>query len=163
MKRRHLSDATQVQRDQIDAIAIDFGAGAALSVALRAGLMPSRMDVERWCPTWRARRDGTTARLDSSRLAHEATVMGKYETLAALNWVHQPEPGEAQHELDERAERERARALWVEQRAAQLADETARAHEAAMRAQAEKEYTKAERARDLHARAIEQAKRERSA
>lgn len=163
MKRRHLSEATQVQRDHIDAIAIDFGAGAALSVALRAGLMPSRADVERWCPTWCQRRAGSSARLDSSRLAHEATVMGKYETLAALDWVNQPEPGEAQHELDERAERERARALWVEQRAAQLADEAARAQDAAMRAKAEQEYMKAERARDLHARALEQARRERLA
>lgn len=143
--RTILANATQVQRDKLDAVAVEFSAGQALSMALRWGYLPSRADVERWCPTWCQRRAGSSARLDSSRLAHESMVIGKYENLVGQRWLEQREPGEDEAERARKLQAERERERYVDARAAQLEQSEAESRIATRRAQAELEYSRGRR------------------
>ena len=135
-----LGNATTQQRDKLEAVAVDFGASAAFSMALRLGLWPSRDDVERWCPTWCQRRAGSSARLDSSRLAHESMVIGKWEALNARGRVEELEPAGVAAEAALASRSAAEREAWVAARVEELERQAATAARAHVEGLARREY-----------------------
>lgn len=136
--RIKLADALATKRDKIEAIAVEFGAQTALSMALREGFWPSADDLRRWCVLVRQADAGTSARLDSGLLASERLAIRKWQALDARGWLYERDELELEHlaKLAQAAERER----WVAQRAAELAEAKAEAEASKHRAAAEREW-----------------------
>lgn len=138
--RQRLADATPQQRDRLEVMAREFGAGVALSSALRLGLWPSRRDVERWCSTWRDRQADTTARLDSSKLAHETMVIAKWDALEQRAWLHEADTSPVEEDAAERARADLEREAWVASRMEALQRDAEAQARARVEAQARREY-----------------------